>query len=130
VKPIILLVDDSLMIHRVVGQILTDAGYKVLRAYNGKKGYEMAKTWQPALIIMDIEMPEMNGIEATNLIKSDSSTSTIPLIIFTALGSEEDIKVARSTGAEAFLNKPVSRDELLSTIVSFLNNIAEGAGSG
>lgn len=120
-KPIILVVDDSLMIHRVVDQILTTEGYKVLKAYNGKKGYEMAKTWKPDLIIMDIEMPEMNGIEAASLIKSDSATSKIPVIIFTSLGSEEDIKLAHESGAECFLNKPVSKDALLSTVRHLLN---------
>lgn len=120
-QPIVLLVDDSLMIHRVVGQILTDAGYKVLKAFNGKKGYEMAKTWKPDMIIMDIEMPEMNGIEAVTLIKSDTDISTIPTIIFTSLGSEEDIKRAHEIGTEGFLNKPVSKDELLATIKNLLN---------
>lgn len=119
-QPMILLVDDSLMIHRVVGQILTDAGYKVLKAYNGKKGYEMAKTWKPDLVIMDIEMPEMNGIESALLIKSDSSISNIPIIVFTSLGSEEDIKKVESVGVEGFLNKPVSRDELILTINNLL----------
>lgn len=120
-QPIVLLVDDSLMIHRVVGQILTEAGYKVLKAHNGKKGYEMAKTWKPDLIIMDIEMPEMNGIEAATLIKSDPAVSKTPTIIFTSLGSEDDMKLARETGAEGFLNKPVSRDDLLETIKKLMN---------
>ncbi|BCB95247.1 response regulator [Dissulfurispira thermophila] len=120
-KPIILLVDDSLMIHRVVGQILTEAGFKVLKAYNGKKGYDMAKTWKPDLIIMDIEMPEMNSIESTTLIKSDPITSTIPTIIFTSLGSEDDIKLAYKTGAKGFLNKPVSKDDLLKTVQELLD---------
>lgn len=119
--PIILLVDDSLMIHRVVGQILTEAGYKVLKAYNGNKGYEMAKTWKPDLILMDIEMPEMNGIEATRLIKAETVLANIPLIIFTSLGSEEDIRLAKEVGADSFLNKPVSKDELLTTIQRLLN---------
>lgn len=102
---IILVVDDSLMIHRVVGQILTEAGYKVLKAYNGKKGYEMAKTWKPDLILMDIEMPEMTGIDATSLIKSDPVISKIPVVIFTSLGSEEDMKCAYETGAEGFFKQ-------------------------
>lgn len=120
-NPIILIVDDSLMIHRVVGQILTSAGYKVLKAYNGQKGYEMAKTWKPDLILMDIEMPEMTGIEATRLIKSEASICQIPLIIFTSLGAEEDIRLAQEVGADGFLNKPVSKDELLNTIQKLLN---------
>jgi CheY-like chemotaxis protein len=70
---------------------------------------------------MDIEMPEMTGIDATSLIKSDPVISKIPVVIFTSLGSEEDMKCAYETGAEGFLNKPVSRDELLSTVQKLLN---------
>jgi DNA-binding response OmpR family regulator len=119
-QPIILLTDDSLMIHRVVGQILTNEGYKVLKAYNGEKGYEMARTWKPDLIIMDIEMPKMNGIEATRSIKTDPTVSHIPVIVLTSLGSEEDIKKANEAGADCFLNKPVSKDELLKTVKNIL----------
>ncbi|MBI4688365.1 MAG: response regulator [Nitrospirae bacterium] len=121
-KPIILLVDDSLMIHRIAAQILSEAGYKVLKAENGKKGHEMAKTWGPALIIMDIEMPVMNGFEATSLIKSDPSTARIPVIIFTSLGSEEDIERAKNAGADGFINKPVDKDELLEVVRNVLKN--------
>lgn len=119
-QPIVLLTDDSLMIHRVVGSILTDAGYKVLKAHNGKKGCEMAMTWKPDLIIMDIEMPEMDGIEATRSIKTNPTVSHIPVIVLTSLGSEDDIKRANEAGADCFLNKPVSKDELLKTIKNIL----------
>jgi CheY-like chemotaxis protein len=119
-QKIILLVDDLLMIHRIVGQMLTAEGYKVLKAENGKKGYEMTKTWKPDLVIMDIEMPIMNGIEAAKMIKSDPATSHIPVIILTSLGSEEDIKEAKEAGADAFLNKPVSKDDLLESVNNIL----------
>lgn len=120
-QPIILLVDDTQMIHRIVGQILKECGYKVLRAENGQRGCEMAKTWKPDLIIMDIEMPVMTGIEATSLIKSDPATSHIPLIALTSLGSEEDIKRVRDAGADEFLNKPISRDSLQTAVRKLLD---------
>ena len=84
----ILVVDDSPMIRRIVGQILAESDFTVLSAEDGEKGYEAAKDHHPDLIIMDIEMPVMDGIEATSRIKSDADTSDIPILIFTSLGSE------------------------------------------
>ncbi|GER93971.1 response regulator [hot springs metagenome] len=120
-QKIILIVDDLLMIHRIIGQILTDAGYKVLKAENGKKGYEMTMTWKPDLVIMDIEMPVMNGIEATKMIKSAPAISHIPVVILTSLGSEEDRENAKKAGADYFLNKPISKDSLLEIVKNILH---------
>ena len=112
----ILVVDDSPMIRRIVGQILAECGHTVLWAENGQLGYEMAKEQKPDLIIMDIEMPVMDGIEATSRIKADPETSGIPVTIFTSLGSEEDIKRAREAGGQGFLNKPICKEELEAAI--------------
>ena len=125
-QKIVLLVDDMLMIHRIVGQVLKDSGYKVLKAENGKIGYEMAKTWKPDLIIMDIEMPVMDGFEATRLIKSDAAICHIPLIILTSLGSEDDMSKAEEAGANYFLNKPLSRDDLIKTVDGLLGSANSG----
>lgn len=112
----ILITDDSAMIRRIVGQIVQQMGHKVLLAENGEKGYALTKSTQPDLVIMDVEMPVMTGIEATARIKSDPDTSHIPVIIFTSLGSEEDIKKARDAGCHGFLNKPISKEALQETI--------------
>lgn len=112
----ILVTDDSAMIRRIVGQIIQQIGHKVIYAENGEKGYALAKSAKPDLIIMDIEMPVMNGIEATTRIKSDPDTAQIPVLIFTALGSEEDIRKAREAGGQGFLNKPISREALQESI--------------
>jgi len=125
-QKIILLVDDTAMIHRVVGRILRNFNYKMLTAENGQRGCQMAKTWKPDLIIMDVEMPVMNGYEATRLIKSDPVMARIPLIILTPLGSEEDMRKAKEAGADAFLNKPISGEDLIATINGFLNATAKG----
>lgn len=123
----ILVVDDSPMIRRIVGKILRDGGYAPLLADNGQKGYEAAKTELPDLIIMDIEMPVMDGFEATTLIKSDPDTAHIPVLFFTSLGREEDILTARETGGAGFLNKPISKDDLEATLRDILSPTKEKA---
>ncbi len=116
----ILVVDDSAMICHVVGQILKDSGYTVLTARNGQEGCELAKIHDPRLIIMDVEMPVMDGIQATALIKSEPKTTHIPILIFTSLGGEQDLKRARDAGCQGFLNKPISRDAIQAEIGKLL----------
>ena len=118
----ILIVDDSLMIRRIVGMILKEFNYDVLTAENGHTGYEMAKANMPDLIIMDVTMPVMNGIEATAKIKADKETAHIPVLIFTSLGSEHDIQAAQEAGVSGFLNKPIAKDELKSAVTALLSN--------
>lgn len=117
----VLIVDDSPMIRRIVGQLLKGCGYGVLFAENGEKGCEMAHEHQPDLVLMDVEMPLMDGIEATNRLKSDAATSRIPVLIFTSLGSEEDIIRAKEAGCSGFMNKPICKDELQSSIRQILD---------
>lgn len=105
----ILLVDDSAMICHIVEQILREFGYEVLIAKNGREGCDLAKQHNPGLILMDIEMPEMDGIEATTRIKTEPDTNHIPILMFTSLSSEEDIRRAREAGCHGFLTKPISR---------------------
>lgn len=114
----ILVVDDAIMIHRIITQILKPGGYKVLKAVNGQEGYEMAKKFKPNVIIMDAEMPVMCGVESTRLIKSDPETSNIPVVFFTSLASEEQIAECKEAGAHSFLNKPVSKEAILESVNS------------
>lgn len=108
----ILITDNSAMIRRIVGQILQELGYRVIMAENGEKGVALALAEKPDLVIMDIEMPVLDGISATSRIKSSPETAAIPVLIFTSLGSEDDLKRARNAGCNGFLNKPVCKDEL------------------
>jgi two-component system, cell cycle response regulator DivK len=124
----VLIVDDSHMIRRIVGTILKEIGFEVITAENGKAGCEAARAERPDLIIMDVEMPVMNGIEATARLRSDPSVSAIPILIFTSLGSDEDMRAARDAGACGFLNKPISRDELKDAVSCLLGVGGEGTG--
>ena len=116
----ILVVDDSVMILRIVGQIIKELGYNVLLAQNGEIGYNFAKDSRPDLVIMDIEMPVMDGIEATARITSDEATASIPVVMFTSLGREEDKQNAIEAGCSGFLNKPVCKEELHDAIKKFI----------
>lgn len=108
----ILIVDDSAMIRRIVSQLVQQLGHRAITAENGRIGVEMASESRPDMVIMDIEMPVMDGIEATKLIKGDKGTMDIPVVFFTALGSEDNIKQAESVGGNGFLNKPICKEEL------------------
>jgi CheY-like chemotaxis protein len=116
----ILLVDDSFMICHIVGQILREIGYEVLTAKNGREGCDLAKKHAPRLIIMDVEMPVMDGIQATMQLKSEPHTSHIPVLIFTSLGGESDLKRAKEAGCDGFINKPISRDAIRTEIAKLL----------
>ena len=116
----ILIVDDSAMIRRIVSQILQECGHRTVVAENGRKGYEQAVASHPDLIIMDIEMPEMDCITATQLLKINATTAHIPVIFFTALGSEENIQQAKGVGGIGFLNKPICKEELGKAISDIL----------
>jgi CheY-like chemotaxis protein len=111
-KKTVLVVDDSMMIRRIVGKLLQECGYAILMAENGEQGYEMARDQQPDLVIMDIEMPILDGIQATKRLKTDPATSHIPVLIFTSLGSEEDINHAKLAGSQGLMNKPICKREL------------------
>jgi len=108
----ILIVDDSAMIRRIVSQLIQQIGHQTITAENGLQGYELASEIRPDMIIMDIEMPVMNGFEATWKIKADPRTAHIPLVFFTTLGSEENIRQAKEAGCVGFLNKPICKEEL------------------
>jgi CheY-like chemotaxis protein len=116
----ILIVDDSVMIRRIVSQLVQQLGYQSITAENGLQGCEQAATAQPDMIIMDIEMPVMDGFEATWKIKADPRTAHIPVAFFTTLGSEENIQQGKEAGAIGFLNKPICKEELNQAILDIL----------
>ncbi len=116
----ILIVDDSAMIRRIVSQLVQQLGHQSISAENGLLGYELAVEIRPDMIIMDIEMPVLDGFEATWRIKADQRTAHIPVAFFTALGSEESIQQAREAGGVGFLNKPICKEELEQAIRDIL----------
>ena len=119
-KTIILVVEDNEEIRLYIKETLSDY-YEVITAENGEIGYELALKFYPVLIISDIMMPVMDGIELCKKIKKDLRTSHIPIILLTAKDTNDDRTVGYETGADSYIVKPFSSSLLHSRI----NNILE-----
>lgn len=104
----ILLVEDNQDNRTVYTTILSHFGFNVITAEDGREGVALARTVQPALILMDISLPVMDGWQATEIIKSDPTTATIPVIAVTAHGEPEDRERAGRLGFERYLTKPLT----------------------
>lgn len=104
-KPKVLVVDDDENTLFLLERILSDARYKVLKATSGKEGIEQAKKSKPDLIVLDIMMPELDGIATVLKLKGMEKTRSIPVIICTAVKEEEDEIVARNLGVADYCRK-------------------------
>lgn len=111
-KKRILIVDDEEVNIKLLAALCESLGYKTIAARNGIEAVDTATREMPDLILMDVMMPEMNGFEATERLKSDEKTRLIPIIIVTALDSRDDRLKGISIGADDFLTKPVDLEEL------------------
>jgi CheY-like chemotaxis protein len=119
----ILVVDDEDEIRKVLRLRLSSAGYEVLDADNGKTAIEVAKAQRPDLIILDILMPELDGMKASEIMKKDPATAKIPIIFLTALRSRDDEKRrGDKVGANLIFAKPFDHVKLLSKIEEILSN--------
>lgn len=117
----ILVVDDEFPVVEIVCDILTDEGYEVLSAFSGANAYEVAKKEIPNLILLDWEMPEMNGIELLNQLKDNDLTSRIPVIMITGrMNNPSDLKMAFDAGAIDFIHKPIEPIELIARTSSMI----------
>ncbi|WP_457555144.1 response regulator [Candidatus Pyrohabitans sp.] len=114
----ILLVDDEKVTGKLVKKLLKRYGYSVRVVNSGDEALELLDSgYRPDLILMDVFMPEMSGIEVSKRIKSDPATTEIPLLLFTVLGLVPGIRhIVRETGADGFIAKPFEKDALLERI--------------
>jgi CheY-like chemotaxis protein len=115
----ILLVDDAETILMMERMIL-GREYDLLIAKDGQEAVEKADTERPDLILLDIVMPVMNGIEACRKIRSNPSTSTMPIIMVTTRGNEDNVKAAFESGCNEYVTKPINKAELLDKIKKLL----------
>ncbi len=116
----ILVVDDEVAIVRVLRDRLETEGFEVLTAYDGLQGIEIAQKEQPDLIIMDITMPNMDGITAAKLLREKPETARIPIVMLTARGQETDEQAGYQAGAILYLTKPFSTRQLVREIRNIL----------
>ena len=118
----ILLVDDERDTCRLVRKLLERYGYRVRIATSGDEALELLSSgYRPDLILMDVFMPEMSGIDASRKIKSDPATKRIPLLLFTVLGLVPGIEhVVEESGADDYIPKPFDKETLLKKIEQHL----------
>lgn len=122
-EKILLVVDDEQSLCELIAEIFED-DYKVIKAYNGKQALELFWKYKPALVVSDVMMPEMTGLELLERLKNDSSSTKIPVILLSA-----GIPQSAFQKADAFLKKPFSIDELEDLVRQMLSNINQKKNS-
>src|SRR5690242_4473095 len=109
----ILLVDDSNTVLLMERMILSHGRYELYTARNGREGVERARAHQPDLILLDVVMPEMNGLDALSAIRTDDTTRDIPVIMVTTRSEAESMEAGFARGCNDYVTKPVNSGELL-----------------
>jgi two-component system, OmpR family, alkaline phosphatase synthesis response regulator PhoP len=120
VSKLILVVEDDPRSMILTKDLLKISGFATVQAGDGQMGVEMAKTAKPDLILMDIMMPKMDGYTACHQIKADQETKNIPVVMLTAVGYDLNKRLAQNVGADGYVIKPFSRQELIDTISPLL----------
>ena len=119
-QPTILIIDDDEVSRRLLTQALKTGGYQIQEAENAQAGYLKAGLYQPSLILLDHEMPEVAGIEFAYRIKQDPAYATLPIIMVTSHRQEKLVRAARSVGISDFIVKPFQKEILLEKISAVL----------
>jgi chemosensory pili system protein ChpA (sensor histidine kinase/response regulator) len=112
-KPMALIVDDSLSTRRSLAQFVGDMGMEVRTAKDGFEAIEILQEHTPHIILVDMEMPRMNGLELTAHVRANETTKHIPVIMITSRNTEKHRSLATAAGVDTYLNKPFSEEELL-----------------
>lgn len=121
---IILCVEDKRDHRKLLTFLLARGGYEVVTARDGKQGVQMARVWRPGLILMDIFLPDMTGIEAIREIKKDPITRQIPIVVLSAFDQQYLIEEAKEAGADDYLIKTILPAQLMETINRYVQPIS------
>ena len=112
----ILYVEDNELNRKIVRDMLKRTTYSLIEAFDGEAGVAKAREAQPDLILMDIQLPKISGIEAMRLLRSEAATAATPIVAITSFALSGDDQKARDAGATAYLAKPYSPRDLLALI--------------
>ena len=115
----VLYVEDNEYNRKIVRQLLSPTSYRLIEATDGEAGVALAKQARPDVILMDIQLPKLSGLEATRMLREDPNTAQIPIIAVTSFALSGDDRKAAEAGASAYLAKPYSPRELLALIRKF-----------
>jgi len=115
----VLIVEDNELNMKLFSDLLDAHGYDVQQTREGLKAISLAREFKPDLILMDIQLPEVSGLEVTKWIKDDESLANIPIVAVTAFAMKGDEKRIRDGGCEAYIAKPISIAGFLATVRKF-----------
>lgn len=116
----VLIVEDNELNMKLFNDLLVAHGYKTIQTRNGFDALELARKHRPDLILMDIQLPEVSGLEVTRWLKDDDTLCQIPIIAVTAFAMRGDEERIRSGGCEAYISKPISVMTFLDTVRKFI----------
>ena len=112
----VLIVEDNEKNMKLARDVLQAKGYRTLEAVTGEQGVQLAKEHRPDLVLIDIQLPGINGIEAFRQIRAEASTARIPVVALTASVTPTDRSAINAAGFDAFLSKPINLKEFLDTV--------------
>lgn len=117
----VLIVEDNELNMKLFNDLLEAHGYETLQTKDGFKALELAREHTPDLILMDIQLPEVSGLEVTKWLKDDDDLAAIPVVAVTAFAMKGDEERIREGGCEAYLSKPITVTTFIETVRSFLD---------
>jgi len=126
-KKTVLIVEDNELNMKLFNDLLEAHGYATLKTSHGIEAMELARAHKPDLILMDIQLPEVSGLEVTRWLKADDELKSIPVIAITAFAMKGDEERIREGGCEAYMSKPISVSKFIATVKTYLE--ADGTSS-
>ncbi len=117
---VVLVIEDNPQTMMFMRDLLEASGYNVLQAKDGMQGWELAREHRPDLILMDIQLPDVSGLEVTRWLKNDEDLKSIPVIAITAFAMESDEEKFLENGCDAYISKPISIPHFLQTVEHFV----------
>lgn len=122
-----LIADDSLSVRRALEQLLTDSGFEVFAARDGLEALALIKESHPDILLLDLEMPRMNGLEVAAFVRKESDMPNVPIIMITSRTSDKHVQMAKAAGVNDILSKPYSEDILLDLIRTHVGMVVKKA---
>jgi len=113
---VIVVVEDNVLNMKLIRAVLVKSGYEVIEAVNAELGLEIIRLKHPDLVLMDIQLPGMDGLQATSLLKAEPELSHIPVLALTALAMDGDRERAVAAGCDGYITKPLQYKEMLALI--------------
>ncbi len=121
----VLIVEDNPANMKLAADLLTGQGYTVLQATDAGTGIRLVQAEKPDLVLMDIQLPDMDGLTATGILKKDPATRDIPIIALTAFAMRDDEATMLAAGCDGYIAKPIRYREFLATVKQFLRQASK-----